>query len=200
MRAEVVLLHRPEVASHELSDEALVVACAKGDIAALGALFDRHQAAVFRFVSRASGVSRNDLDDIVQNTFLVAQRVASRFRGESSARTWLFGIAANEIRHHVRGESRRRRCTEALTYASSIPAVIQAGAVEDLARREDLRRLAAAIEELPLDLRVAFVLCEVEGVLGVEAAKVLGVPAGTLWRRLHEARKALVVKMERSGS
>jgi len=200
MRGKVVLLHRPEGAPHEMSDEALVAACAKGDVAALGALFDRHHAAIYRFVSRACGVAKNDLDDVVQNTFLAAQRSASRFRGDSAARTWLFGIAANEIRHHIRGEVRRRRCAEALVDAAATSTADDRSASEDLARREQMARLVAAVDELPHDQRVAFVLCEVEGVPGVEAARVLGIPDGTLWRRLHEARKALMSRMERSGS
>ena len=62
---------------------------------------------------------------------------------------------------------------------------------EALQRAQALQRLAAAVEELPHDLRAAYVLCDLEELPGVEAARVLGVRAGTLWRRLHEARRAL---------
>jgi len=51
--------------------------------------------------------------------------------------------------------------------------------------------LAAALDRLPHDLRTVYVLCDLEDLPGVEAARVLGLRDGTLWRRLHEARRAL---------
>jgi RNA polymerase sigma-70 factor (ECF subfamily) len=57
--------------------------------------------------------------------------------------------------------------------------------------RQLLRRLETALADLPHQLRVVFVLCAVEEVPGKEAAHVLGIREGTLWRRLHEARTAL---------
>jgi hypothetical protein len=58
-------------------------------------------------------------------------------------------------------------------------------------RSQQAHRLAAALDELPHDLRVVYVLCELEDMPGVEAARALDVRPGTLWRRLHEARRAL---------
>jgi len=66
------------------------------------------------------------------------------------------------------------------------------GAPDEAAvRSQQVARLAAALDELPLDLRAAYVLCDLEDMPGVEAARVLDIRAGTLWRRLHEARRAL---------
>ena len=66
-----------------------------------------------------------------------------------------------------------------------------------LNRRANLiARLEDQLGRLPEDLRVAFVMCDVEGVAGVEAARVLGLREGTLWRRLHFARKALRAALE----
>ena len=58
-------------------------------------------------------------------------------------------------------------------------------------QRQLLRRLEAALEELPPDLRTVFALCDLEGLRGVDVARVLAVPEGTVWRRLHEARTRL---------
>ena len=63
--------------------------------------------------------------------------------------------------------------------------------LEELDRRRSLERLADALVALPVEQREAFLLCDVEQSRGVEAAQALGVPEGTLYRRLHEARKAL---------
>jgi RNA polymerase sigma-70 factor (ECF subfamily) len=171
-----------------MSDEALVAACAVGDVAALGALYDRHHEAVYRFLSRLAGCDGRDLDDLAQNTFLEANRASRGYRGRAPVRPWLFGIAANVVRHHVRGEIRRRALHVAL---GDRPADDPVQPDLPAERRQLIERLGAALPNLSHDLRVAFVLCDLEGVPGVEAARVVGVPEGTLWRRLHEARKAL---------
>jgi RNA polymerase sigma-70 factor (ECF subfamily) len=67
-------------------------------------------------------------------------------------------------------------------------------------RAQQVHRLAAALEDLPHDLRTAYVLCDLEDVPGVDAARVLGIRAGTLWRRLHEARRALRDAIDDGGT
>lgn len=183
---EPVLAARP---IEELSDEALVAACATGDTAALAALFDRHHAVVFRFVSRIASACASDVEDLAQSTFLEMWRSSGRFRQTGSARSWILGIAANLVKHYVRGEIRRRT---AMADLAGQPAGGRGRRPDELAAENELmQRLAAALDALPHDLRVAFVLCDVEEVPGVEAARALGVRQGTMWRRLHDARKRL---------
>lgn len=190
-RSKASTREEPAVASRpieELSDEALVAACATGDTAALAALFDRHHAAVFRFVSRIASACASDVEDLAQSTFLEMWRSSGRFRQTGSARSWILGIAANLVRHYVRGEVRRRT---AMADLAGQP-IGRGGRPDELAAQSELmQRLAAALDALPHDLRVAFVLCDVEEVPGVEAARALGVRQGTMWRRLHDARKRL---------
>ncbi len=188
MKGVVVPLRRVAGEIAELSDEALVAACAVGEAAALGALFDRFQSVTYRFLSRLVGSQCEELDDLVQGTFLEVWRCAERFRGTSAVRTWVLGIAANLARHHVRGEQRKSAAIGALASVPKPNAADVAGSVE---RKELVGRLQAALDGLPADLRVAFVMCDLEETPGVEVARVLGLRPGTLWRRLHEARKAL---------
>jgi RNA polymerase sigma-70 factor (ECF subfamily) len=172
----------------ELSDEALLAACGVGDPAALGALFDRYHEAVFRLVSRLIRSEAYEVDDIVQTTFLEAWRSAKRYRGRGSVKSFLFGIAANTVKHHVRSAKRRRDAYADLPVASAAAA----GTPHEAAQRaQEIQRLGAALEELPHDLRAAYVVCDLEELAGAEAAHALGIREGTLWRRLHEARRAL---------
>jgi RNA polymerase sigma-70 factor (ECF subfamily) len=173
----------------QMTDAALVAACAVGDGAALGALFDRHSRAVYRFASRLAGVSSVDLDDLVSAAFLEACRSARAFRGVSSVRTWLFGIAANVVRHHVRHDRRRRALLDQYRQLPVAAAVERPD--ETAERRQLLLRLEAALHALPHDLRVAFVMCDVEDVACAEAARVLGLRQGTVWKRLQRARELL---------
>ena len=172
---------RPEARVDEMSDAGLVAACAAADRTARSLLFERHVDAIHRFVGRMKGSDVDAIDDLVQMTFVRAFQSAGRFHG-TSARSWLFGIAANVVREHARKEIRRKRALSVV--AEEMP---RATPGHDLM----LAKLPAAIEALPHELRAVFVLIDMEGERGVDAAAALGIPEGTLWRRLFNARTAL---------
>ncbi|MEO8705414.1 MAG: RNA polymerase sigma factor [Kofleriaceae bacterium] len=178
----------------DISDEALLAACAVDDAAALGGLFDRHHVAVYRLISRLLRTEPSEIDDLVQTTFLEAWRSARRYSGKGSVKSFLFGIAANTVRRHVRSAQRRRTAI-----ADWQPPAAASAPDDALARARQVELLGLALDQLPHDLRAAYVLCDLEGVAGVEAAKMLGVRAGTLWRRLHDARRALRAAIEGGG-
>jgi RNA polymerase sigma factor (sigma-70 family) len=187
-RGQIVPLRRVQetrATIGELSDEALLAACGVGDTAALGALFDRHHEAIYRLISRLLRTEPAAIDDLVQQTFLELWRSAKKFSGHGAVRSWMFGIAANTVRHHIRGAVRRRAAL------AEVPAPPAAGTPHDAALRAQQVHRLIALEALPDDLRVVYVMCDLEEVPGVEAARVLGLRSGTLWRRLHEARRAL---------
>ncbi|MBI5477309.1 MAG: RNA polymerase sigma factor [Deltaproteobacteria bacterium] len=190
---KLIPLRRVAGRPDELSDEALLAGCASGERAALGALFDRHHAAVYRFLARVSGAVERDLDDLVQATFLEVPGAAGRYRGTARVPTWLLAVAANVARHHARAEGRRRKAHARL---AEVPPGGSPRPDEAVERRQLVLRVGAALADLSYDLRVVFVMCDVEEVPGVEAARVLGVREGTLWRRLHDARRALRAALE----
>jgi len=195
--AKIIPLRRFEerrAALSDITDETLLAACASGDTAALGALFDRHHEVVYRLISRLMHTEPAEIDDLVQTTFLEAWRSAGKFTGRGAVRSYLFGIAANTVRHHVRAAKRRR---DALGDVPP-PAAVR-GPDDAVLRAQQVDKLAAALVGLPHDLNVAYVLCDLEDVPGVEAARILDVRAGTLWRRLHEARRALRASIEEGG-
>jgi RNA polymerase sigma factor (sigma-70 family) len=179
----VVPLRRPGTDLAELGDAAIVAACATGDAIARAALFQRHVDAVHRLLSRLVR-DNGSVDDLVQMTFITAYRAASRFEPGGRARAWLYGIAANLARTHARGEGRRVR-------ALSVFATMEPMAPLDPSDRDRIARLPAAIEALPHDLRAALALVDLEGESGRDAAAILGVPEGTLWRRVFHARRAV---------
>jgi RNA polymerase sigma-70 factor (ECF subfamily) len=188
VKPKLVPLRRISGDITEMSDEALLAACGTGDASALGALFDRFHVAVYRFATRLATTDELARDDLVQATFVEVRRTAHRFRGSSKVKTWILGVAANVARHQLRSE-RRRRVHQA-EYVDRIAAVPAQPDVE-LERRQLLARIESAITTLPHDQQVAFILCDLEQLPGVDVARVLGIPEGTLWRRLHVARKAV---------
>ncbi len=195
MSGKLVPLRRISGETAQLSDEALLAACATGDSAALGALFDRFHEVVYRFAGRLATTDEGARDDLVQATFLELQRTAGAFRGTSSVLTWIFGVAANVARHTLRGERRRRvRQAKYLEQIESAPPQVD----EQVDQRKLLARIEEAVEGLPRDQQVAFILCDLERLPAIEVARVLEIPEGTLWRRLHTARKALRAAIERT--
>ncbi len=183
---KVIPFKRVQGAAEEMSDRALVSALAEGDQAALGALYDRFHRDVQRFIGRMA--PHADSDDLVQMTFLEAHRSAARFRGGSTVKTWLFGIATNLVRMHFRGEQRRRTATTNLAAMPESPHV----SAEDALTAEQRRRwVAAAVELLSPGLKEAYVLCVLEELPGKDAAEILGIREASLWRRLTDARDAL---------
>ena len=163
------------------SDTSALRRVAKGDVSALGEVYDRHAAALLRFASRAS--SPHDAEDLVQATFVTVIKIAGTYDARTdNARAWLHGITARLIQERRRSVVRFAR---ALLRARTDPApfVDRGGACQsDLER--GLRTLSDA-------KRVVLVLAEVEGFTCDEIASMLSVPVGTVWTRLHHARKDL---------
>ncbi|MGE0870990.1 MAG: RNA polymerase sigma factor [Kofleriaceae bacterium] len=172
---------RPQLRDEQLGDEALLAACATGDRSACALLFERYVTSVHRFIARMRGSDADVVDDLVQATFLAAFQGAPRFRG-TNARSWLYGIAANTVRNYARREIRRKR---------ALFVIAEREPERDTRDPVLLARLPQAIAALPHDLRAALVLVDLEGERGHDAAAALGVPTGTLWRRVFYARKAL---------
>ncbi len=180
-KGQLIQLH-PEARVDEMSDAGLVAACAAEDRTARALLFERHVDAVHRFVARMRASDADTVDDVVQATFVRAYQAAARFHGKS-ARSWLYGIAANVVREYARKEIRRKRAMSVV--AEELPRTTRAPDAHLLARLPD------AIAALPHELRAAFVFVDLEGEKGCDAAAALGIPEGTLWRRLFQARTAL---------
>jgi RNA polymerase sigma-70 factor (ECF subfamily) len=85
----------------DIAEPDLITRCRRGDPAAWDALFDRHYAAAGRFVFQlAPGFSREDVEEICQDTFLSVVRHLGSFKGNSQFQTWLFRIAANKARDY----------------------------------------------------------------------------------------------------
>ncbi len=187
MTGRVIPLRRPEQLSPAVSDADLLGACAQRDQGALAQLYDRHHLQVWRFLARLLGSSCPEVDDLVQSTFVEVWRSAPRFQGRSQVCSWILGISHNLARRHMRDGSRRRVAMAALKDVTP-------HAFEPEEAWQDkllLERLEDALQSLSPKLRATFVLCDLEGIKGVEAAEVLNTRPGTVWRRLHEARSKL---------
>lgn len=171
-----------------------------GEIAAVGEAYDRYHQQVRAFARRLVGDDAAT-EDLVQEVFVTLPSAIRRFRGESSLKTFLLSIAVNHSRHHVRAASRRRKALQNLAESTALEQPTDRGHdPEFLARRKQLAELLQrALDELPLDQRVAFVLCEVEERPSPEVASIVGAPEATVRTRLFHARKKLRSYLEQQG-
>jgi RNA polymerase sigma-70 factor (ECF subfamily) len=127
---------------------------------------------------------------MVHETFVALPRAIRRFRGDSSLRSFLIGVAINHSRRYVRSAMRRRRATERLAARDEVlPKTVDA--TEELTRRRLADKLSAALDQLPIDQRIVFVLCEAEQRTSVEVAEIVGAPEGTVRTRLFHAKRKL---------
>lgn len=168
------------------SPDALALArVAAGDVAALGEVFDRHHRSLVRFATRLVGP--RDAEDIVQTTFVRAAKAAASFDpSAASARPWLTGIASRVVLEGRRTFARFGRVLHALGFSD------QSHAPEGGART-DIQRALARLSDAK---RVVLLLAEVEEYTCEEIAVLLDLPVGTVWTRLHHARKELRAHFE----
>jgi RNA polymerase sigma-70 factor (ECF subfamily) len=188
----------PKRTSHAsaLSDAALFEAMAQGELGSLGVLFDRHHEPLRQFLLRVTP-NAADVDDIVQETFLTATNAAGSFDGRPSGLPFLIGIAVQLIRRRKRTFARLRALYDAFGAAPTSP---KPSPEDRLHQAKEEARLQVAIGQLSEEKRLVLVMVEYNGLTGVEVAGILGIPVGTIWRRLHEARAELRHTLERGKS
>jgi RNA polymerase sigma-70 factor (ECF subfamily) len=158
---------------------------------AIEQIYRLHAKRVARWVARLGG-ARVELEDLVQEVFVIAQERLPSFRGEAQLQTWLYGITANVVRHERRRQRWRRwlggdweRAAEDL--AESAPL-----ASDQIERRQADQEVTAILEGLSHKYREVLVLFEIEGLPGEEVAQLLGITTANLWVRLHRARRAFL--------
>jgi RNA polymerase sigma-70 factor, ECF subfamily len=161
--------------------------------------FDELYEAYFAFVWRSLrmlGVAPEALDDASQDVFYAAYRRWSDFRGESSLRTWMFGISQGVAANYRRGLRRKLARLDAL----ALVPVEQQPSPEELARAtQQIDRVLSFSATLDEGRRAVFVLGLLEGVPAPEIAQLVGIPLNTVYSRVRRLREALQAWLEREG-
>jgi RNA polymerase sigma-70 factor (ECF subfamily) len=169
---------------------AIVDAAASGDRHAFDELVRRYQVAILG-LARALLAGSPDAEDVTQEVFVRVWRSLPAFRGESSFKSWVHRIALNVIVSHQRRLMRERRVfrgTPADTPIDGAGVPAPGDMQRDILSRLTLDR---ALGQMPLDLRTALVLRDLQGLDYKDIAHTLGVPLGTVESRIFRARKRL---------
>jgi RNA polymerase sigma-70 factor (ECF subfamily) len=157
-------------------------------------VYESHFDFVWR-TARRLGASESQVDDVVQEVFLVVQRRLPSFEGRSELKTWLFGIARRVVYASVRRRGTQREVV--LPEAGDIPDAHTPSAEAQLATHEDTRLLYALLDELDEDKREVFVLSELEEMSGPEIAQALDLELSNVYARVRTARQAFDAALKR---
>lgn len=167
-----------------------------GEPWALEQFYAEHARQVLGWAIRLGG-PRLDAEDIAQDVFAIAFRRIHSFRADSSPSTWLYGITRNVIYN-----ARRRAAIRRWVGLEDVPE-LEARHHDGPDRQLDARRrrlvVQEALEQLPARAREVLVLCDLEGRSAPEAGEMLEIPAGTVYSRLHYARKAFAKVLDDRG-
>ena len=161
----------------------------------LGAIYEAEFRYVWRCL-RSLGVHDAQLDDALQDVFVVVQRRLPEFDGGAALRTWLYAIALRIARKYR--ERARREPASLEAPRDSQPELAHAASAEGTALHHERLALArAALEALSDDQREVFVLARVEQMSAPEISSVLGVALNTVYSRLRAARLAFEAEVTR---
>jgi RNA polymerase sigma-70 factor (ECF subfamily) len=146
----------------------------------------REHAALIRRIARSYEANGARTEELVQDIHLALWQALPRFRGEASVKTFVARVAHNRAISHVAREAREPRAValdDGLHAADASP--------EEHVTRSDLRaKLEAAVQRLPVSLKVAAMLA-LEGFTPEEVAQVLGIGVSAASVRLHRAKEQL---------
>jgi len=172
-------------AREDASDETLVLAALGGDEFAFARLVRRHLRKAMTVALEFAG-TREDAEDMVQDTFRRVFENLHRFDRARSFEPWFYTILRNTARNVVKGRRRQRQEPITAEHPSHQP-----GPFENTRRGQLRARIESALERLPAMQRTCFRLCMVEGFTSVEAAAATGLAESTVRVHVLRARRSL---------
>jgi RNA polymerase sigma-70 factor (ECF subfamily) len=181
--------------SGDPSDESLIEAIHKRDIAALEALYDRHRVLAYSLALRILS-SPSDAEDIVQESFLNVWRSAGTFRADrSSARSWLLSIVHHRCVDKLRGRQNR---IQPVALAEGMDLPDSTDVWEEVMANLTGQDVRSALEQLPIEQREAIELAYFKGYTQNEIAREVNVPLGTVKGRMRIGLHKLKDLLEKS--
>lgn len=181
-------------------DQLLVGRVQAGERQAFDLLVSKYQRRLMRVVSRIVH-DPVEAEDVVQEAFIKAYRAIRHFRGDSAFYTWLYRIGINTAKNFL--ASQRRRAPASTASDVEHAEALGGEQLRDMNTPESVlaslqiaRTVNAAMDALPLDLRTAIVLREIEGLSYEEIADIMACPVGTVRSRIFRARELIADRLK----
>jgi RNA polymerase sigma-70 factor, ECF subfamily len=153
----------------------------------LGSVYRAHAATVWRWARRLLGSDR-DVEDVLHEVFLVAQRRLPAFDGQARITTWLYAITVRVVQHRRRKERWTRWWKRDGNEPRQDPPARGPSPLEALERQRASELVYRVLDTLRERDRTVLILFELEGLSGPEIAAVTGQSLNSIWVRLHRAR------------
>jgi len=191
------------LAALDPADEAdLIARCRADERTAHDEFYHRFRRTVAGNLYRVIG-DRSDLDDLVQEVFVIAFRGLERFRGDARLSTWLYRICVNVALGRIRTRKRRPAAIGVadLDSAATDPSLTERPETpaQSLQRRQDQQRVYRALEVLAPKKRIVLYLHEIEGLDLKEIAYLVDSNPVTVRTRLFYARKEFYKALEEAA-
>lgn len=168
------------------------------DIADFDRIVDLHRKQVYGLAYQLTG-NHEDADDISQEVFIRAYKSIGKFRGGSRLSTWLYRITVNLSVNHLKKKSKHRHEYTDKDIPDTSPDSIvldrSGNPLQDIEAEELAQRIRTAIESLPVEEKVVFVLRVNHDLSYKEIARTIDCPVGTVMSRLNRARRRLRDKL-----
>jgi RNA polymerase sigma-70 factor (ECF subfamily) len=181
-------------------DQLLVERVQAGDKQAFDLLVVKYQRRLMRLLSRIVH-DPVEAEDVVQETFIKAYRALRMFRGDAAFYTWLYRIGINTAKNALSLQARRTP-TSTEANAERAEAFDDGDHLRDintpesvLASKQIAQTVNAAMDSLPVDLRTAIALREIEGLSYEDISEIMACPIGTVRSRIFRAREAIAEKL-----
>lgn len=184
-----------------LSDEALIVKIIEGHAALYEIIIKRYNQQLFRII-RGYLSNKNDVQDVMQSTYLKAFENLEQFRAEARLSTWLIRIGINEALKKIKSQTHISE-QNPVTHADNSNPIngIEAATPETNAIRKDMnKQLEQAIDTLPPKYRSVLIMREIEQMSTRETAESLDITRVNVKVRLHRAKKMLRDQLEKTLS
>jgi RNA polymerase sigma-70 factor (ECF subfamily) len=194
----VIQRNRPDPDTHAWMARGLADVAERPDYVLTPRAFPDIYAAYFGFVwrcLRGLGVPERLLDDASQDVFVAIHRRLAEFRGDSSLRTWIYGI----VRHVALNQRRSERRHGGVMELASEPASLAPDPHERAQDREAAEFVARFVAALDEKKRDVFVLALLEQMTIPEVAETLGVPLNTAYTRLRAVRQEFAKALAKQG-
>ena len=152
---------------------------------------------VLKYQQRVSAVlgrynlSREEVMDITQETFIKAYRSMEKFRGDSKFYTWLYRIAINTAKNHLISKSRRPPDVDIDVYEITSLLKRTNGPESEFEGERLSQVVEIAISKLPQDLKSAIIMREYEGMSYEDISAIMECPVGTVRSRIFRARESI---------
>ena len=163
-------------------ERSLLTRLKRGEPAALGEVYERYADDVYRMALRTT-TSPADAYDVTHDVFVGLPEAVGRYDPDRPFATWLRGVTVRIALMRMRSARRRRE--------ASPVRLRHVGARSEVHAVIDRLTLERAMDRLPTDLRIVFVLREVEGMSYADIAELVGVTENLVAVRLHRARRTL---------